>query len=86
MENLPLEEKMKDDLGINPAHYKSKGLEVIDVMEAFDLDFCRAFAIKYILRAEKKHASPILDIEKAIWYLERYVKQKENSNVKCKSV
>lgn len=77
---------MKDDFQINPAHYKGKGLEAIEVIEAFDLDFCRANAIKYILRAEKKYDNPLMDIRKAIWYLERYILQKENINVKCESI
>lgn len=60
---------------INPDHYKSiSGIEAIDVIEAFDLDFCRANAVKYILRAGKKD-DVIQDINKGIWYLERYKKQ-----------
>ncbi len=45
-------------------------MEVIDVIEAFDLGFCLGNSIKYILRAGKKenrHA----DLLKAIWYLQR---------------
>lgn len=66
---------MSDDFQINPAHYKARNIEVIEVIEAFELDFCRANAIKYILRAKKKHENPIIDIQKAIWYLERYITQ-----------
>lgn len=77
---------MKDDFQINPAHYKGKGLEAIEVIEAFNLDFCRANAIKYILRAEKKHDRPILDIQKAIWYLERYILRKEDTHVEYQGI
>jgi hypothetical protein len=62
---------------INPNHYKTdKGIESIDVIEAFELDFCLGNAVKYILRAGKKPDQPIeRDLEKAIWYLERKLKQ-----------
>lgn len=61
---------------INPAHYKQGGLEAIDVIEAFNLDFCTANAVKYLLRAGKKADNPeVQDVKKAIWYLERRVKQ-----------
>lgn len=60
---------------INPAHYKSPiGLEVIEVIEEFDLDYCLGTAIKYILRAGKKPGAPLEeDIAKAIWFLKRKI-------------
>jgi hypothetical protein len=62
---------------INPNHYKTeKGIESIDVIEAFELDFCLGNAVKYILRAGKKPDQPIeRDLEKAIWYLNRRIQQ-----------
>lgn len=64
---------------INPAHYKSGGLEAIDVIEAFQLDFCRANAVKYILRAgAKPDNTEQQDCKKAIWYLQRRIKQLES--------
>jgi len=56
----------------HPAHYKGKGLESIEVIEAFDLGFHLGNAIKYILRAGKKD-DRIQDLKKAIWYLEREI-------------
>ena len=65
---------------VNPAHYKTaSGIEAIDVIEAFDLDFARANAVKYILRCGKKD-DPVQEIRKAIWYLERYIKQQERES------
>ena len=50
-------------------------LEVIEVIEAFDLDRYLANAIKYILRSGKKEGEvPEKDLRKAIWYLERKIK------------
>ena len=67
----------------HPPHYKGKGLECIQVIEAFDLTFHLGNAIKYILRAGRKE-SKIEDMQKAIWYLEReiYLMEKEIKNKK----
>ena len=60
-----------DDMINHPLHYQSeKGIEVIDVIEAFKLNFNLANAIKYILRSGKK-GEALEDIQKAIWYLKR---------------
>lgn len=64
----------------HPSHYQGKKFEVIDIIEDFDLDFCLGNAIKYILRSEKKE-DPIMDLNKAIWYLERKCKAYEQKKV-----
>jgi hypothetical protein len=67
-------ESEKDNVN-HPPHYKGKGIECIEVIEAFELGFCLGNAIKYILRAGKK-GNAIEDLQKAIWYLQREVKKK----------
>ena len=59
----------------HPEHYmRETGFEVIDVIEAWKLDFSLGNAIKYIARAGKKDpAKRKQDLEKAIWYIERTV-------------
>jgi hypothetical protein len=60
---------------VNPSHYKQGGLEAIDVIEAFDLDFCRGNAVKYLLRAGRKSSeAEKTELEKARWYIERAIK------------
>lgn len=60
---------MKD--AISPAHFVGRtGMQVIDVIEEFELDHHRANAVKYILRAAKK-GKEHEDIAKAVWYLLR---------------
>lgn len=80
-------EIMKDNLdkftGINPInhppHYQSdKGIEAIDIIEAFSLDFCLGNVIKYVLRAGKK-GDRKEDLEKAAWYLKRAI-EKDDGN------
>lgn len=63
----------------HPQHYQSeKGIEVIDVTDAFDLDFCLGNAVKYILRAGKKSTeTEIEDLRKAVWYINHYIERVE---------
>lgn len=56
----------------HPAHYQSGKFEVIDIIEAFNLNFSMGNAIKYILRAGKK-GSRQEDLKKAIWYINREI-------------
>jgi len=60
----------------HPDHYNSGKIEVIEVIEDWDLDFCLGNAIKYIGRAGKKHKDKeIEDLKKSIWYIERRIKK-----------
>jgi len=54
----------------HPAHYNHGKYEAIDVIEDWALGFNLGNAFKYIYRSGHKD-TPVLDIEKAIWYLER---------------
>lgn len=58
----------------HPTYYQSKNIEVIDIIESFDLDFFAGNVIKYVLRAGKKE-NEIEDLEKAKWYIERKISQ-----------
>ena len=66
-------EYKKPDLVNHPPHYKAGGIEVIDFIEAKDLNFCLGNAVKYISRAGKKATDPVQDLEKAAWYLKREI-------------
>lgn len=64
----------------HPSHYQSKsGIEVINVIEAFDLGFNLGNVVKYILRCGKKD-SDIQELKKAKWYLEREILNRERSS------
>lgn len=70
-----LSEEIKRNLNSvsHPAHYQSEaGIEVINIIEAFKLDFHLGNSIKYILRAGKK-GDYKEDIKKSIWYLKRHL-------------
>ena len=76
------------DMVKHPPHYQSKkGLEVIDVVEAFTEDLTGIEAtdtgniIKYICRW--KHKNGVEDLKKAKWYLDhliKHIKEKESVN------
>lgn len=55
----------------HPPHYNQGPMEVIDLIEGFGLNFHLGNVVKYILRAPHK-GREIEDLEKAMWYLERY--------------
>lgn len=58
----------------HPEHYggEDNTYEAIKVIEAWELGFHLGNVVKYISRAEKKGAE-VQDLEKAQWYLNRYL-------------
>jgi hypothetical protein len=61
----------------HPAHYHAEsGREVIEIIEAWRLNFSRGNALKYLARAgHKDPAREVQDLEKARWYIEREIKR-----------
>lgn len=77
-----MQTKNNEDLVNHPSHYISKkGLETIDVIEAFTEDLCGVEAtdtgniIKYICRWKKKGG--VLDLQKIIFYTNHLIKHLE---------
>ena len=56
----------------HPDHYQSDKMEVVDIIEAFELNFHLGNVVKYITRSDKKGNS-LEDLEKAKWYLQREI-------------
>lgn len=66
---------------IRPDYYKAKGVETIDVIEAFDLNFNLGNVIKYVLRAGKKQGEEKeKDLNKACFYICREAKRIDKEN------
>jgi hypothetical protein len=66
----------------HPKHYERAKFECIEIMdEIFGEEavkhFCLLNAFKYLFRCMNKHEDPREDIEKARWYLDRYLKEGE---------
>ena len=57
----------------HPDYYNKGRIEVIDVIEAFKLDFHLGNVIKYILRSNFKN-NYLDDLKKARWYLRREIR------------
>ena len=55
----------------HPSHY-NQGIEAIDIIESWELNFSLGNAIKYILRSPYK-GKQIEDLEKARWYIDREI-------------
>jgi hypothetical protein len=67
-----------DSDSINPTHYQLGGIEVIAAIEAWQLDFHRGNAVKYLARAGRKNpATELEDLRKAAWYVQRAIAQLE---------
>lgn len=61
----------------HPAHYETGGIECFDAIVASQgidaaMNFCLCNAFKYIWRCQHK-GKTVEDIEKAIWYLNKYL-------------
>jgi len=66
---------VKDDPVSHPSHYTAGSIEVIDFLEAWNFPFHLANAIKYICRAGRKDKNKTIeDLNKAVWYIQRYIK------------
>ena len=71
--------KQQPDMVNHPPHYTVNGIEVIDVIDAFNLNFNMGNALKYLLRADRK-GNKVQDLKKALWYLQREIQQSEKQN------
>jgi hypothetical protein len=64
-------DKVKYEYINHPAHYNPGDYEAYKVIRAYNLNFARGNAIKYILRAGKKpHQTQVQDLKKALWYIQ----------------
>jgi hypothetical protein len=72
--------KKSDDEIKWPKHYNTSSIQPIDAIESWKLDFRLANVIKYVARAGKKNPEKTKqDLEKAIWYLNRYIEKELNN-------
>ena len=62
------------DMVNHPDHYTDGGIETIDFIEAKKLPYHLGNAVKYVSRAGKKNPEKTIeDLQKAIWYINRYI-------------
>lgn len=82
--SMPSVIEPKSDNVNHPSNYNDGKIEVIDYIEDKQLGFCLGNAVKYISRAGKKRSGgmsdtekEIEDLKKALWYVERRIKELE---------
>jgi hypothetical protein len=68
--------KNKADMVNHPPHYTFGNIEVLDVIDDWDLSYYEACVIKYVARARHK-GNELEDLKKAQFYLNRLIKNKE---------
>jgi transcriptional regulator with XRE-family HTH domain len=68
-----IEEKEMVD---HPSHY-NKGIETIDYIDSWEMNFNTGNVIKYVTRAGYKN-DQLEDLKKAMWYLQREIDRVEN--------
>ena len=64
----------------HPSHY-NRGIEPIDIIECWRLNFSLGNVIKYVLRSPYK-GREIEDLEKARWYIDREINRLKNEMVR----
>ena len=60
----------------HPSHY-NKGIETIDYIDSWEMNFNTGNVIKYVTRAGYKN-NQLEDLKKAMWYLQREIDRVEN--------
>ena len=75
-----MEKEVKHDSVNHPSYYCDGGIETIDFIEAKNLGYHLASAVKYISRAGMKNPdTEIEDLRKAAWYINRRIQQLEEA-------
>lgn len=65
----------------HPKHYNMGTIEVIEVIEDWDLGFHIGNAVKYLARAKHKD-NEVQDLRKAIYYIKRKIRNIARANIK----
>lgn len=73
------ESEQQLDMVNHPLHYTVNGIEVIDVIEGYKLNYRLGNVVKYVLRSDLK-GNRLQDLKKALWYLQREIEQSEKQN------
>lgn len=70
---------MTDDINL-PDHYRRGSIEVYDFIADQKLDYAEGNIVKYVCRYKYKE-SPLKDLKKARWYLDRLIEHMEGLSV-----
>lgn len=67
---------VKTDMVNHPPHYTQGKIDVIDFIVDQKMDYCLGNAVKYLARYRHKR-SPVEDLKKARFYVDRLIAQEE---------
>ena len=74
-------EKQRGPAVDHPDYYKAGGIEVLDVIAAFGLNFNTGNAVKYICRSgHKPGTDKLTDLRKAAFYLAHEIEELEKKS------
>lgn len=68
--------RIREDDVHHPDHYNVGKIEVIAIIEDWNLNFSEGNVLKYMMRAAHKD-DPLGDLKKARWYLDRLISTQE---------
>jgi hypothetical protein len=71
---------VNDDVN-QPAHYRTGKIEVIEFIEDQQLDYRIGNVVKYVCRHKHK-GTPLKDLQKARWYINRAIAALESEGEK----
>lgn len=84
-EQKPRQPKMPDMVN-HPPHYNNRRMEAIDIIEMIieieknpKVAYNMSNVLKYLLRFRDK-GTPVKDLNKAVWYLNRMIQKVEEEN------
>ena len=79
VENTNLNNVKEDYEYVNhPKHYNQGGIELVQIVDAYQLGFYEGNIVKYIIRAgNKPDNTKLQDLKKALWYLNYLIKINE---------
>lgn len=79
--SMEITSQEKNDPVNHPSHYTAGKIEVIDFIEDQKLGYHLGNALKYICRAGRKNpAKTTEDLQKAVWYINRYIELLEKGD------
>lgn len=69
-------DQIKDSDTVNSPDHYTKGIEVYDFIQSWEMSFPRGNVVKYVTRAPYK-GNTLEDLKKARWYLDKLIKAAE---------
>lgn len=75
VEKVVLEKDENYEYVDHPKHYNQGGIELVNIVDSYQLGFYEGNIVKYMIRSGKKPGnSKLQDLKKAQWYLNYLIK------------